>query len=333
MYSSLPLATQTTYQDLLDRHRRKPAVSIEGSLIQERRGNQHYWVARQRIGGRVHATQIGPDNPDVQLRVSTAKAEQARLESWRLEASSLVAQLRAAGANTLDMKTGKIIAALTRIGFFSAGGVLAGTHAFALYELELGVRFDGVAARTEDVDLLASSSIKLVADGVGGLPALMDDLGLQPIISVGEQHPYRWASNDGTPIDILTPRRRGGRSVVELKGLGIYAQALPYLEFAIGETVDAVGLYREGSLVRIPTPQRYAIHKLIVASERQGSHRAKSSKDVEQASILISVLAEQRPFELRSAYYLARDSGPKWRKAMSLTLEKAPAIGDILSQL
>lgn len=333
MYTSLPLAIQTTYQDLLDRHRRKPAVSIDGSLIKETRAGQHYWVARQRIGDRVHAAQIGPNNPDVRRRVETAKVEQERLETWRTESSALVAQLRAAGANTLDMKTGRIIAALTRVGFFAAGGILAGTHAFALYEMELGVRFSGLAMRTEDVDLLADKSIKLVANGVGGLPGLLDDLGLEPVIAIGDAHPHRWTSGDGTPIDILTPRRRGGQSLVELKGLGIYAQALPYLEFAVGETIDAVGLYREGSLVRIPSPQRFAIHKLIVAAERQGSFRAKSAKDIEQAGMLVDILAEQRPFELRSAYNLALTSGPKWRKAIAQTLNKAPAIAETLAQL
>ncbi|OYX47647.1 MAG: hypothetical protein B7Y90_12645 [Alphaproteobacteria bacterium 32-64-14] len=333
MYTALPLAIQTAYQDLLDRHRRKPTVSIEGSLIQTERAGQKYWVARHRNGGRVREAHIGPDNPEVVRRIHKAQAEQKLLEAWRSDTASLVAQLRAARANTLDMQTGKIIAALARVGFFRAGGVLAGTHAFALYELELGVRFNGVIARTEDVDLLAASSINVVADGVRGLPALLEDLNLKPIVSVGDAHPHRWASGDGTPIDILTPLKRGGHSIVELKGLGLHAQALPYLQFAIAETIEAVGLYREGILVRVPAPQRYAVHKLIVASERTGSFRAKSAKDLEQSEALISVMAEQRPFELRSAYNEAIGYGPKWRKAIARSLERAPRIVEALSQL
>lgn len=332
MYTPLPLAIQTSYQDLLDRHRRRPAVSIEGSLISETRGNQLYWVARKRVGHRVHATQVGPDSPETRLRVETARAEQARLDAWRREASSLVAQLRAAGANTLDMKTGRVIAALARIGFFRSGGVLAGTHAFAMYELELGVRFGGVVTRTEDVDLMADSSVRLSGEG-SSISGLLDDLGLEAIVSVGEPHPVRWTTSDGTPIDFLTPRRRGGKSVVALKELGLHGQALPYLDFVIAGAIDAVGLYREGALVRVPAPERYAVHKLIVAAERQGSFRAKSAKDIEQATVLAEVLAEQRPFELRSAYHEARESGPKWRKALTRSLERTPVVADILSRL
>jgi len=109
------------------------------------------------------------------------------------------------------MKTGKIVATLIRVGFFAAGGILAGTHAFAFYELGLGVRFERITARTEDVDLLADKSIKLVAGGVRGLPGLLSDLGLQPEVSIGDPHPYRWTSSDGAPIDVLTPLRRGGQ--------------------------------------------------------------------------------------------------------------------------
>lgn len=333
MQSPYPLAIQTAYQDLLDRHQRRPKVSIEGSLIREARAGQHYWIAKRRIGDRIHEAHIGPDSDDVRKRIEEAKAEQATLEAWRNGVSSLVAQLRGAGANTLDMKTGAVIAALARVGFFSAGGILAGTHAFALYEMELGVKFPGPVPRTEDVDLMADRSVKIVTDQSGSMSALLSDLGLQPVASIDEPHPYRWASKNGTPIDILTPRRRGAKSVVQLKGLGMYAQTLPFLEFSIQNPIEAVGLYREGMLVRIPAPERYAVHKLIVAQERKGTFLAKSAKDLDQAALLVATLSEQRPFELKSAYEDALRRGPKWKKALKQSLERRPDIADQLAGL
>lgn len=331
MYSPYPLAIQTTYQDLLDRHRRRPPVSIEGSLIVETRRGQKYWTAKRRIGDRIRETHIGPDNADIRKKIERAKAEQEKFEAWKAETSSLVAQLRAAGANTLDIKTGKVIAALSRVGFFAGGGLLAGTHAFALYEMELGVKFQGVVMRTEDVDLLADRSVKIVADKESSMSTMLGDVGFKPVASLTDAFPSRWSFENGTPVDVLTPLQRGKEAVVPLKGLGIHAQALPFIEFLMVRPIEAVGLYREGMLVRVPAPERYAIHKLIVASERKGSFRSKSEKDLQQAATLIAVLSEQRPFELKDAYTKALERGPKWKKAIKQSLEKRPAIAERLS--
>jgi hypothetical protein len=39
----------------------------------------------------------------------------------------------------------------------------------------------------------------------------------------------------------------------------------------------------------------------------------KSMKDIQQASILIEVLAARRPLELAKAWQTAWDTGPRWR--------------------
>lgn len=333
MADPIPLALQTAYQDLLDRHRRRPAVSIEGSLILKEKSGRKYWIARRRLGGGTVDTQLGPDNSEMLARVEAAKAEQETLAAWNNETSALVAQLRAARANTLDMQTGKIISALARIGYFAGGGVLAGTHAYALYEMELGVRFGGPAPRTEDIDVMADRTVRLAAENETKASTSFDGIGLKPVASLNDPHPYRWQSDDGTPIDILTPMRRGRKPVVELEGLGLHAQALPFLEFALEDPIDAVALYREGVLVRIPAPERYAVHKLIVAAERAGSFRAKSAKDLEQAETLINALAEQRPFELKTAYEDASGRGRKWQSAIKRSLKTRPAIAETLANL
>ena len=102
----------------------------------------------------------------------------------------------------------------------------------------------------------------------------------------------------------------------------MWAQALPFLEYGLKDPIDAVVLYREGVLVRVPAPERYAVHKLIVASARTGSHRAKSEKDLMQAAALIEALAEARPFELATAYEDAISRGPSWRRAIEASLAR-----------
>lgn len=333
MHQPIPIAIQTTYQDLLERHKNRPNVLYKGSLIKKTKSDRCYWIARQRFGGKAVDTQIGPDNQEVRRLIATAKTEQEQHESWRKNVGSLVGQLRGAGARTLDMQSGKILSALARAGFFQAEGMLAGTNAFALYELELGVRFNASMARTEDIDLIADKNVTLIAPNGKGLLSLLDDLGLQPLGGLSDPDLTRWQTKDGIPIDILTRQQRGGKDVVSLKGLGIHAQALPFLEFIMTAPIQAVALYREGILVNIPSPERYAIHKLLVAAARTGAHRAKSAKDLMQAEAIIAVLAEQRPFELKEVYDEATGRGKKWRQMIEMSLRDSSNIANILANL
>jgi hypothetical protein len=73
-------------------------------------------------------------------------------------------------------------------------------------------------------------------------------------------------------------------------------------------------------LVCIPRPERFAIHKLIVAQQSTGPGIAKRRKDLGQARALIPVLTEERPTELRQAYELAMEQGPRWRDAIGASL-------------
>jgi hypothetical protein len=54
-------------------------------------------------------------------------------------------------------------------------------------------------------------------------------------------------------------------------------------------------IYGAGIYVNVPTPYRYAVHKLIVSRRRQKG-AAKRDKDLKQAEALISVLAQKRPY-------------------------------------
>lgn len=49
---------------------------------------------------------------------------------------------------------------------------------------------------------------------------------------------------------------------------GASADPLRFLDFLIYEPVRAVLLHKSGISVIVPAPERYAVHKLIVASRR-----------------------------------------------------------------
>ena len=230
--------------------------------------------------------------------------------------------------------TGKLILALARIGLFRAGGVLVGTHAFGLYALELGVRALDDLAMTEDVDIAASRSVRIITEERKSLASDLEGVGLIPVAGPGEIHPLRWQTEAGVVLDVLTPRGRGGEPESRHDGLGVWVQALSYLpDYSLTDPIDAVALHREGIPVRIPAPERFAVHKLIISSIRRGTHRAKLEKDLAQAAWLIAVLSEDRPYELTSALDDARKRGPKWRKAIDVALARRPDIANMIAAL
>ena len=329
----IPLSLQTTYRDLLERQGRRPTPEIEGSILAVDNKGSRYWVARRRIGARVVEMRIGPESDTSSKKVEDLRRQNDALRDWSHETGQLVAQLRAAGMPTPTPGTGKLINALARAGLFRSGGVLAGTHAYGLYGLELGAYPDDSLATTEDVDIAATKSVSIISEGTASLATSLEGIGLMPIAGPDEANPVRWQTDDGIVLDILTPKQRGGEPVVKLEGLGVWAQALSYLDFSIENSIDAVVLYREGIPVRIPSPERFAVHKLIVASARRGTYRAKSEKDLAQAEWLISMLAESRPFELADALEAARNRGPKWRRAIDDALNRRPALREMVNGL
>ena len=333
MSRSIPLSLQTTYRDVLDRHVRRPMPEIEGSISLIRNNANQYWVARRRVGARVLETRIGPDREETRARAATLRKQNDDLRSWARETGALVAQLRAARMPVPTQGTGKLINALARVGLFRAGGVLAGTHAFGLYALELGVRAPDEMAMTEDVDIAAPRSVRIITEARTSLTADLEGVGLIPVAGPGEVHPLRWQTEDGVVLDVLTPKGRGGEATIRHEGLGIWAQALSYLDYSLTDPIDAVVLYREGIPVKIPAPERFAVHKLIVSSIRSGTHRAKVEKDLAQGGWLIEVLSEARPYELAAAVEDARRRGPRWRKAIDAALDKRPDIAEMIAAI
>lgn len=79
-------------------------------------------------------------------------------------------------------------------------------------------------------------------------------------------------------------------------------------------------------LVQVPRPERFAIHKLIIADRRkEGPDSLKSAKDRAQAAYLIDILAEDRPDDLAEAFEDASSRGTRWRERIMSTLRQMPA--------
>ena len=332
MTRSFPLSVHTTYQDLLQAHAVRAISDIPGKPFLRDMGEKgKYWYARQRIGDKTLQKYIGPDTSEIRERIEVVKAVGEEARDFDRRCASLVAQLRAAGVPVLDRDTGKVLNAMAKSGVFRLGGTLVGTHAFRLYSAELGVRFDNALAVTGDVDIAAFANLKLVIEDEvdPALPETFKDLSLRPAPNMDRKNrPTKWvmSGGGGTEVEFLVPRMLEESEILKLEPLGVYALALPFLNFLISDPIPAVALYRSGVLVQIPRPERYAVHKLIVAHRRHASSALKAKKDLAQAEILFEVLSEDRPGELAAALSEALERGPAWREAIKASQAKSVPV-------
>jgi len=101
-------------------------------------------------------------------------------------------------------------------------------------------------------------------------------------------------------VDLLVPSASDDVHTAPVPELKAHATALPYLRYLLAESQEATVLAREGCCtVRVPTPERFALHKMIVSQLRKPG--AKSVKDVSQAAVLVAALSEMHPGALEDA--------------------------------
>lgn len=327
----------SAYTDLV-RLLRDDAVShIEGKPTLKERGSKAYWYAARRVGSDMRFFYIGEDNEGTRARIDRIEALRATAKERQAERSRLVRLLRAEGMTPTDRATGSILSAMADAGTFRLGGTIVGTNAFRLYEGELGIRLPlGGMANTGDIDIAQFEKLSLaLEDQVDpGLAETFSALKFEPLPGLDPGRIWRWAQGgSGQLVEFLTPAF-GEETIRDLPALGVNALALNYLNFLIAKPIYAAAIYRSGVLVQVPRPERYAIHKLIIADRRRdGAGNLKSGKDREQAAFLIEAMAEDRPDDLRLAYVTAMEVGIRWRQHIANTLKRMPDTKKLLDRL
>lgn len=329
---------QAAYHDLL-RSLKDDAVSdIRGTPTHVSRNGKVYWYDTYRVGSDVKKRYIGEDSEELRARLEQHQQLKAEADERRKNRTRLVRLLRAEGFLNLDAATGSLMSAMAASGVFRLGGTIVGTHAFRLYEGELGVRYGlDLMAHTDDIDIASFSRLSLALEDAATPPLeqVFRDFSFVPQPSLQADKTWRWKqTRSDTLVEFLTPSFGEEEGVRELPALGVDAQGLHHLNYVIADPIKAAVTYRSGVMVQIPQPERYAIHKLIVADRRRGGENAlKSEKDRRQAAFLIEVLAEDRPDELREAYEDARSRGPKWRARIDATLGRMPETRHLLDRV
>lgn len=333
-FSSIAMSAYTELVRLL----KDDALSgVVGKPMLKKRGDKAYWYAARRVGTEMRFIYVGEDSDETRTRINRIEELRATVKDRQAERSRLVRLLRAEGITPTDRATGSILSAMATAGTFRLGGTIVGTNAFRLYEGELGIRLPlGGMANTGDIDIAQFEKLSVaLRDKVDpGLAETFSELKFDPVPALDDGRTWRWAQGgSGQLVEFLTPAF-GNETIRDLPALGVGAQALNYLNFLIAEPIHAAAIYRSGVLVQVPRPERYAIHKLIIADRRRdGSGSLKSAKDREQAAFLIEAMAEDRPDDLARAYATALEFGPRWFERIGKSLKRMPATKTILESL
>jgi hypothetical protein len=319
MFKELSLSAQTAYSEIFDQSRANAIDSLaalSGSFHTRVIKNKRYvYFAYRDFNGAGKMIYVGPEDARVMELI-----DKFRLEKSHQTLSVLVQSAQVLGCQGMMSKPFKMTQQLANYGFFKAGGVLVGTHAFLAMGNMLGVRWDS-GNKTLDVDFAHAGKKVSIA-----LPANLNlsvhdaltslEMGLLPIQQfsgkAGAQ--YRNPQDPELRIDFLTAMGREKENVV-VNHLGLALQPLKFMEFSLEGTTQAVVMGRsDACLVNIPAPERFAMHKLIVYGERKAAERIKSVKDVAQAAALVSWhFANGMEHKIAEAWADAVSRGPGWR--------------------
>ena len=301
LYSELTLSGQTMYAQLLDaalgaEHVRSVADLAGSFNAKTVKGRKYWYFQYTEPSGKLKQVYVGPDGEPVQRLMAQKLGPSAAAALGPLARAAL-----AMGCTPLLARHYRVIRRLADYGFFNAGGVLIGTHAFLAYGNMLGVRWGG-QDRTQDTDFAHAGKALLLA-----VPNNVDvrtdesivslEMGFLPVSGLSGKTggSYLIPAEPDFRLDFLTALHRDGDAPYVHPQLNLTLQPLPFMEFSLESVAQAVVFSTGGAvLVNVPSPERFALHKLVVYGERTGAFRAKSAKDLAQAAHLLSFLWEHR---------------------------------------
>lgn len=310
----IPLNMMTLYADLAQRLALRE--SRPGSISTKSDGRRKYLYAVHKDGQVRVQRYLGPaDSAEAQEAAEAVRRAEAEAKELR----NIVSTLKHARIPAPTLVQGRILEVIANAGLFKRGMTLIGTVAYQTYACVVGAYLGVGAYVTNDIDLS-------VAEFVAG----EDEEDIGDVLKRADPsfRPY-WHAADKLPrifrtpsfqVDIITRCGRGRSSPVLVEELGCAAAALTFQEYLVGETLDVAALYGPGVLVRVPTPTRFALHKLLVAQERGKTELSKKQKDLRQAKELIGILIESDEASFQDSLDETRDRGRRWKSAINTSL-------------
>lgn len=313
---SIPLNMMTLYADL--------AQSVDegardyGSISTRTVKGRKFLYLTHKDGAARSQRYLGPaDDPAVKDAADAARIAADRARARR----NTVSLLKRARIPAPTLVQGRILEVLGNAGLFKRGMTLVGTVAFQTYPCIVGAFLSGASYATNDIDISVAEFV--AGEREEDIAAILKraDPTFQPVWYARDKLPRVFRSKN-FQVDVLTRFGRGRKSPVAIEALGCAAAALSFQEYLAEETMEVVALYGAGVLVRVPTPARFAIHKLIVAQQRDVTALAKRQKDLRQASDLIEILREADGASMQDELDAARARGRAWKSAINASLRE-----------
>ncbi len=332
LYTELPAGAQVAYSELyevaqqLELHR--SIASLRGSVhfkIVTGGKSYAYFIFQDVLTGRQQQLYLGPDSEKLRELAVRARESAPAGAVLKRQAGAAVSH----GCASLIPKHYRIIRQLADAQFFRAGGLLIGSHAFTALGNMLGVRWSG-GTHTLDIDFAHSGprgniSVALPANLSinihGAIQAL--EMGFLPTQSLrgGGTNSYANPAEPDLRLDFLTPARRDGAPIYD-PNLKIDLQPLKFLDYLLEDSVQTVILHTQGAVVvNVPAPARFALHKLVVATKRTVTERAKSAKDRRQAASMLAYLMDQSRQDLIRAWEDLNSRGAGWSDPVATSIE------------
>lgn len=340
----LPAETQTIFAELSERLRALEAArsfaNLAGSFARKHVRGGEYWYFKTSEGPAGQREYfVGPEGRETRAVMNAYAAGRPEIERALSAIARLCAMLRQGGAMLTDAPSAKVLSGLASAGVFRLGAVLVGTHAYIALGNVLGVRWKS-SLRTQDIDLAAARTVQVaVPQTEADLPKALNalNMGFLPVPGLRPKSPQTSFKVRGQTlrVDLLTPAQgaRDGKPVA-IARLKAAAQPLELLDYLLEAPVSIPLLNGGATLVNVPDPARFALHKLILSGRRPVSEQAKAGKDRQQAIELIEVLQEDRPGDLALAAEPLRTRPEAWRKRLGAQLERLPAsLSDARSRI
>lgn len=313
-------ALQTLFADLAQQVATAP---VAGSVYRRNRNGIEYLYAKLPVGNDRIDRFIGKADDPQAVALADEMRQGANLMKQRRRIVSL---LRSGGLPGPDRMLGATLDAIAHASLFRDGAVLIGTAAYLVSGPVLGHRLPAPTLMTGDLDL-ATASLLLAADPPERLEAILRraDPSFTAVMPLTRGAlPSRFRNAQGYLVDLVTPQlRRSDTNPMPLAALGAGATPLQHLAWLLEDPMPTVALWGGGVPVTIPQPQRFAVHKLILAQRRDAANRMKRSKDLAQAKALIEVLLRQDRFALADALDDARARGKQgWADPIERSLSE-----------
>jgi hypothetical protein len=330
--AELSQTAQLLYTELLQNVLIGSLPSSKGiSFSRKLKKNSASWYVQVVIGEQRRQYYLGKDNDETQLFIEKFKKQISDEKTSKENRAQLVSALRHSGALVPDNKSARVIELMETSGIFIKNGVLVGSHAFMTYGNMLGYRWLSQLFRTQDIDIAKSLSsvdkINIALPRKIDIPKILlsSDYPFFEVPTLNHKHPSTSFKIRGKElmVDVLTPMLgKESNAPIFIEEFNCSAEPLRYLDYLIQDPVQAVIPYRQGILVNVPEPSRYALHKLVISQRRPVAFALKAKKDIQQAQQLLKILINESEYELSNAYAEAKLYGKTFASLIDKALNK-----------